>query len=184
MRFLLLAAVLMGSMWILNDNGVFQGLDDYFWKTSRFTTAEDQELQIELPVKMQYLHDPDEGYNVSQAEGDHIFVDLHSENLYLEKDRKKYMQEEPHKRVYKIIDKYKVQNVELTSQKNEVINHIPLRRFHFIGQQGGNDVEVEVVAFSRKNLGYFFTFLYDTGDQEAERQVQKGIESLKYVKRS
>ena len=63
---------------------------------------------------------------------------LHSENLYLEKDRKKYMQEEPHKRVYKIIDKYKVQNVELTSQKNEVINHIPLRRFHFIGQQGGN----------------------------------------------
>ena len=63
---------------------------------------------------------------------------LHSENLYLEKDRKKYMQEEPHKRVYKIIDKYKVQNVELTSQKNEVINHIPLRRFHFIGQQDGN----------------------------------------------
>ena len=102
----------------------------------------------------------------------------------MEKDRKKYMQEEPHKRVYKIIDKYKVQNVELTSQKNEVINHIPLRRFHFIGQQGGNDVEVEVVALSRKNLGCFFTFLYDTGDQEAERQVQKGIESLKYVKRS
>ena len=63
---------------------------------------------------------------------------LHGENLYLEKDRKKYMQEEPHKRVYKIIDKYKVQNVELTSQKNEVINHIPLRRFHFIGQQDGN----------------------------------------------
>ena len=63
---------------------------------------------------------------------------LHSENLYLEKDRKKYMQEEPHKRVYKTIDKYKVQNVELTSQKNEVINHIPLRRFHFIGQQDGN----------------------------------------------
>lgn len=63
---------------------------------------------------------------------------LHSENLYLEKDRKKYMQEEPRKRVYKIIDKYKVQNVELTSQKNEVINHIPLRRFHFIGQQDGN----------------------------------------------
>ena len=28
MRFLLLAAVLMGSMWILNDNGAFQGLDE------------------------------------------------------------------------------------------------------------------------------------------------------------
>ena len=99
-------------------------------------------------------------------------------------DRKKYMQEEPHKRIYKIIDKYKVQNVELTSQKSELVNHIPLRRFHFVGQLDGYDVEVELAALSRKNVGCFFTFLYDTGDLEAERQVQKAIESLKYVKKS
>ncbi|WP_026766547.1 hypothetical protein [Selenomonas ruminantium] len=86
--------------------------------------------------------------------------------------------------VQKIIDKYKVQNVELTSQKSELVNHIPLRRFHFIGQLDGYDVEVEVAALSRRNSGWFFTFLYDTGDIEAEHQVQKAIESLKYVKTS
>ena len=183
-RFFLLAAALIGSMWILNDYGVFQRLDECFWEKSRFIAAEDQALQIELPVEMHYLADSDEGYIVSQAEGDHIFVDLHIENLYLPEDRKKYMQEEPHKRIYKIIDKYKVQNVELTSQKSELVNHIPLRRFHFIGQLDGYDVEVEVAALSRRNSGWFFTFLYDTGDIEAEHQVQKAIESLKYVKTS
>ena len=183
-RFFLLAVALIGSMLILNEIGVLQRLDDYSWETSRFTVAKDQALQIELPVEMHYLDGSDEGYIVSQAEGDHIFVDLHSENLHLSDDRKKYMQEEPHKRIYKIIDKYKVQNVELTSQKSELVNHIPLRRFHFVGQLDGYDVEVEVAALSRRNVGWFFTFLYDTGDLEAERQVQKAIESLKYVKKS
>ena len=87
-RFFFLAVALIGSMLILNEIGVLQRLDDYSWETSRFTVAKDQALQIELPVEMHYLDGSDEGYIVSQAEGDHIFVDLHSENLHLSDDRK------------------------------------------------------------------------------------------------
>jgi len=183
MRFYLIAVVMMGALWILCENGALQG-SDYFWKTSSFIASENQELRIELPVRLELLSEPDDGYTVSQAEGDNIFVDMHSESLYLQEDRDRYMQEGPQKRVLKIIEKYGVQNTEMTHQQTEVVKHIPLRRFHFIGQQKGQDVEIEVVTVSRKNLGWIFTFFYNAGDKEAERQVQKGIQSLQYVERS
>lgn len=183
MRFYFIAAVMLGALWILCENGALQG-SDYFWKTSSFIASENQELRIELPVRLEPLSEQDEGYKVSQAEGDNIFVDLHSEPLNLQADRARYMQEGPQKRVLKIIEKYGVKNAEMTHQQTEVVNHIPLRRFHFIGQQKGQDVEIEVVTVSRKTIGWIFTFFYNAGDKEAERQVQKGIGSLQYVERA
>ena len=183
MRFYFIAAVMMGGVLLLFENGTLQG-SDYFWKTSRFLASEKQELQIELPVPLEPLLKEDEGYTVYQAEGENIFVDLHSEPLYLPEDRARYTQAGPQKRVQKVIERYNVQNVEMTSQHVEVINHIPLRRFHFIGQQKGQNVEIEVVTVSRKTIGWIFTFFYDAGDEEAERQVQKGIQSLQFVERN
>ena len=183
MRFYFIAVFLMGCLWILSENGALQG-SDYFWKTSRFIASEKQNLQIELPVRLEPLREPDEGYTVYQAEGDNIFVDLHSESLYLPEDRGRYMQEGPQKRVLKIIGNYEVENVTMTHQETAVVNHIPLRKFHFTGQQNGQDVEIEVVTVARKNLGWIFTFIYDTGNKEAERQVEKGIASLQYAERA
>ncbi|WP_037352149.1 hypothetical protein [Selenomonas sp. FC4001] len=183
MRFYFIAVIMMGALWLLCENGALQ-VSDYFWETSRFMASGKQDLQIELPVCLEPLSTQDEGYTVYQAEGENIFADLHSEPLYLSEDRARYAQEGPQKRVLKIIDKYNVQDAEMTHQQMEVVNHIPLRRFHFIGQQKGQDVEIEVVTVSRKSIGWIFTFFYDAGDKEAERQVQKGIQSLQYVERN
>ena len=97
MRFYFIAAVMMGVFWLLFENGTLQG-SDYFWKTSRFLASEKQELQIELPVPLEPLLKEDEGYIVYQAEGENIFVDLHSEPLYLPEDRARYTQAGPQKR--------------------------------------------------------------------------------------
>ena len=113
MRFYFIAAVMMGGL-LLFENGTLQG-SDYFWKTSRFLASEKQELQIELPVPLEPLLKEDEGYTVYQAEGENIFVDLHSEPLYLPEDRARYTQAGPQKRVQKVIERYNVQNVEMTS---------------------------------------------------------------------
>lgn len=72
----------------MNDNGAFQILDDYSWEKSRFIAAKDQYLQIELLEEMQYQHDPDEGYTVSRAERDHMFVDLHRESASYRRKKK------------------------------------------------------------------------------------------------
>ncbi|SDP08887.1 hypothetical protein [Selenomonas ruminantium] len=183
MRFYFIAAVLMGCLWLLSENGALQDID-CFWKTSSFIASEKQELRIELPVRLEPLSESDEGYTVCQADCDDMFVDLHSESLYLQEDRDRYMQEGPQKRVLKIMGNYGIENVSMTHQETAVVNHIPLRRFHFTGQQKGQDVEIEVVTIARKNLGWIFTFIYDAGDKEAERQVQKGIASLQYAERA
>ena len=80
-----------------------------------FLASEKQELQIELPVPLEPLLKEDEGYTVYQAEGENIFVDLHSEPLYLPEDRARYTQAGPQKRVQKVIERYNVQNVEIVS---------------------------------------------------------------------
>ena len=80
MRFYFIAGVMLGALWILCENGALQG-SDYFWRTSSFIASANQELRIELPVRLEPLSEQDEGYTVSQAEGDNIFVDLHSESL-------------------------------------------------------------------------------------------------------
>ena len=69
-----------------------------------------------------------------------------------------YIQDKPHERVIKTLERYQIRNIQFQGQESLTTNDVPLKKYHFTGTKDGDPFAMEAVAITKENKVWLFTF--------------------------
>ncbi|SEH29744.1 hypothetical protein [Selenomonas sp. KH1T6] len=147
-----------------------------FWNSTIFAATEEREIWVDLPEKMEWLEEHDQGWAVHQLKCDSLFVDAHTTSER-KSARKEDMLED---RLETTLQRYRIKSPELTSKEEITVNDIPMEKYTITGTKEGEPFEIEAVTIDTDPNLYVFTYFYHEGSKQGKEMAEKSIESIRY----
>ena len=152
---------------------------EWKWPEARFYGPSQYELRLKLPDKPAGRDFRDEGWDVEQAVYPKFALDVH-ETMVFEEAPEDYIQDKPHERVIKTLERYQIKNIQFQGQESLTTNDVPLKKYRFTGTKDGDPFAMEVVAITKENKVWLFTFFYRANSKDGKGQVEDCIDSFYY----